>query len=560
MRRRLLLATCIALPVSAGVVALGALAQAEGERQFDAAVARLRAGLGPDGAVAWRARRIDPVTGTATLDGLELRDAGGGRLLAGQAVLEGLRADGAGRATLTDLRIERTGGGEAGRAALTAGRVVLAGVALPPTGGGAAVDWANAAAEEATAEGVRVTEPGRGEAELGRLTLRGYAPGRVAEAVAEGLRFEDRSNGTTRIRLGRARLAGAVVPRVGQPFDPWALAADSAALEGVEVTATTPDGSLRLGRAGLENWGEGRIGSFTAEGVAIGGTGADVGAVSAEIGSARMTGVAARDTAKAWAEGVAPPGNAPGREQLMRLEGVAVSAGGARVVRVGAMNLRNAWDPAEAGTEVGTLAVEGVAIDLPPDWGGSWLDGLGFKGIAAGIEVAARMQREAGRMTTDPFTIRAAGMGTLGFTMDMRGIAVPRPGEPSASGDDPLAVVAGWTIAGMTVRYTEEGLLRAVLAQQARQQRVPERQLRESYAAMALQAPLPTGAGGKEPPAIRPAREAVASFLRDLGSIEVAIRPPAPVPMMTLMTLGSTPPEDAIRELGISVTSAPPRR
>ena len=55
MHRRLLLASCFVLPV-----ALGALAQAEAERQLDAAIERLRTALGPDAARPRGLQGADP--------------------------------------------------------------------------------------------------------------------------------------------------------------------------------------------------------------------------------------------------------------------------------------------------------------------------------------------------------------------------------------------------------------------------------------------------------------------------------------------------------------------
>ncbi len=554
-QRHLLLAGCFVLPL-----ALGALAQGEAERQLDAAIERLRTGLGPNGALEWRSRSVDPVTGTARLDGVTVRQ-GAERMTAAQVVLDGLAGDRVGRAVLSDLRLEGTKRpDQPGPMVLTAGRVTLAGLVLPAAGAGPAVNWAEAAVEEAVAEGIRVDAPGRGDAELGRLSLAGYAPGTLREAVLEGFRFTDRREGETRLRLGRARLAGAAVPRIGADVDPWALAADSALIEGAEMGSEKHRVSMRLGRLQLDGWAPGRLTTLAAEGLSVEGETPESGPFVAELGRAAIAGIAGRDTAHAVAHDLNPPQSVQGQEQSATLEGLSVSTAGRPLLRIGAVRARNSWDTAAPGTELGSLAVEGIALDMPPEYGGSWLDGLGFKRVLARLGVETRMLRGEGRLVSDPFTLQAEGMGSLGVTMDLRGIQIPEPGRPSIAKDDPFAVVGNWSVASMTLRYTEEGLLRALLAQQAARERVPERQLRDRYAQLVQRTPVPGTQAGKEPAEIRGLRDALAAFARDLGTIEIAMRPAKPVPMLEFMTLGSRPPEQAVRSLGITARATPPAR
>jgi hypothetical protein len=555
-RRALLLASCIAVPV-----ALGALAQAEAERQLDAAIARLRAGLGPDGAVEWRGRSVDPVTGTARFQGLTIRQ-GSSRLTVQEAVLGDVREDRIGQASLNGLRIEAVARGPSGTAVVTAGRVTLNALAVPAAGSGPAVDWPAVAVEQAVAEGLRAEVQGRGDADLGRLTLSGYAPGRAREVVIEGLRLDDRHNrhnGATRILLGRARLAGAEFPRIGQRFDPWALAADDAVLEGAEVTVEKQNGRVRLGRAHLGNWREGQIASLAAEGLSVSGDTPDTGPFTAELGRLALSGIAARDTAYAIAHDLNPPQAAPGQEQAGEMEGLAVSQNGAPLLRLGSLRLRNSWEGAGTPVALGSLALDGLAVDLPAGYGGDWLANLGFKAILARIGVQTRLNSEEQRLVTDSFTIEATGMASLGLSMDVRGFEAPAPGQPSAANDDPLAVISQWSVAGFTIRYTEEGLVGALLARQAAREQVPEAQLRERYAQMVLRTPVPGANAGKEVAALRPIREALASFARDPGTIEISLRPPKPVPMLELAGIVGMPPEQAVRNLNLTVTAMPRR-
>jgi hypothetical protein len=557
-RRHLLLASCLLSSCIGLPVAVGAYAQAAAERQFDAAVARLRAGLGPEGAVEWRSRRIDPVFGVARLEGVTIR-RGADRLTIEEAELAELREDRIGRARLAGLRMEDASGrGKPGPTVLTAGQVTLNALLLPP-GQGNAVDWSAASVEQAVAEGFRAAVAGRGEAEIGRVTLAGYAPGAAREAIVEGLRFNDRSDGETRIQLGRARLAGAVLPRLGQRFDPWALAADAALLEGLELSVERQDATIRLGRLQVDGWGEGRLTNLVLEGAGVTGATPKTGGYTVELGRIALSGLAGRDMAYAYAHDINPPLANPGQDQDGLLESLSIATEGAPLLRIGSIRARNSWDLSTPGTQLGSASIDGLAVDLPGDYGGNWLDGMGFKRILARMDIGTRMVTEGGRLVADPFTIEAAGMGTLGFTMDMRGVEVPPPGQPAVAKDDPFALVGKWSVAGFAIRYTDEGLLRALLARQAAQERVPERQLRDRYAQMMLRTPVPGVTPGKEPPAVRQIREALASFARDLGTIEIAMRPPAPVPVLGFAAMAGMPADRTVRELNITATARPPR-
>ncbi|WP_458093689.1 hypothetical protein [Roseomonas sp. WA12] len=559
-RRHLLLAGCIALPV-AFAAGLGAHAQAEAERQLDAAIARLRSGLGPEGAVEWQSRSVDPVSGTARLAGVTVR-RGAERMTAEEVVLGGLAGDRVGRAVLSGLRMEGVTTEKPGRILATVGRVTFAGLVLPAVPGAApgaaSVDWSAASAEEALAEGMRMENPGRGDAELGRLSLAGYAPGRLREAVVEGFRFTDRNDGEVRIRLGRARLAGAEVPRIGGAIDPWALAADAVELEGVELAVEKQQVTLRLGRAQAEGWGPGRLATIGIEGVGVQGETPETGPFTAELGRMSVKGVAVRDMAHAFTHDVNPPQLGPGQEQQAEVEGFGVSTNGAPLLQVGRMRARAGWDPATPGIELGSVGVEGLALDLPAEYGGSWLDGLGIKRVLGALELGTRTNRAERRLVTDPLSLRADGLARLGFTADLRGFEVPAPGQPVA--DDPMAMMASCSMAGFTMRYTDDGLLRAIVAQQAQQQGVPERQLREGYASMVMQMPIPGAGAGKGGAELGRLRSALASFARDLGTIDVSLRPAKPVPLMEMMAVSSMPPDELVRRMNITATATPPGR
>jgi hypothetical protein len=204
------------------------------------------------------------------------------------------------------------------------------------------------------------------------------------------------------------------------------------------------------------------------------------------------------------------------------------------------------------------MAVEGLLLDLPAEYGGATLDSIGFKGIQGGLGADTRLTRKEGRLVVEPFFIQADSMGRFGMTMDIRGFDVPVPGQPAT--DDPMSIVSNWSVAAMSLRYADQGLLRALIARQAAEERVPERQLRERYATMALRTPLPGAGRGKEAPGVTRVREALAGFARDLGTIELAIRPAKPVAFLQAMGFVAMPPDQAVRELNLTATATPPGR
>jgi len=561
MRRHLLLAGGVALPLAFGAPALTrAVAQAEAERALDAAVERLRAGLGPQGALEWRSRSVDPATGTARFQGVSIRQ-GANSATAAELILERAAPDRIGRAVASDLRMEEPNSDRnaSGPIVVTAGRVTLGDLLLPAVAGGPGLDLANLAVGEVLAEGIRMVNPGRGESELGRLSLAGYAPGTVREAVLEGFRFQDRSQGDLRMNIGRARLAGAAVPRIGGKFDPWALAADTALVEGAEILSEGQKTNIRLGRLQVEGWGSGRVTTLALEGAKVDGETAQTGPYVAELGRVALAGVPLRDTVHAIVHDVAPPSNPPGQEQTASAEGLSVSADGTPLLSIGSLRARNGWDPANAGAEVGTFAAEGIAITPPAEYGGDQLAELGFKSVLARLGIDSRLIRGEERLTAEPFRIQALGMGTLALTMDLRGVSVPKPGQPNPPQDDPMALAAQWSVAAMSIRYTEEGLIRSLIARQAVQENVPERTLRERYAGLAARTPIP-GSQGKDGPQVMAARNAFASFARDLGTIEITMRPNRPLPLLEFATLAGQPPEQAVRQLNLTARATPAGR
>jgi hypothetical protein len=80
----------------------GALAQAEAERRLDAAIERLRGALGPEARIEIGGRRLDPVTGRATLTDIVIQ-RGEDRIAIPEAILSDLSETRIGRAELRGI-------------------------------------------------------------------------------------------------------------------------------------------------------------------------------------------------------------------------------------------------------------------------------------------------------------------------------------------------------------------------------------------------------------------------------------------------------------------------
>ena len=253
---------------------------------------------------------------------------------------------------------------------------------------------------------------------------------------------------------------------------------------------------------------------------------------------------------------------------------------GAPLVSLGRLVAEGTMDAARQAS--GGLLLEGLRVNIPRG-AAPPLEGMGFREIAGGIETRASGARDGGALRVDPLRIQWNGAGTLTLAGEFDNV----PGTPAGQRVDNaelLVRLAQARLIGMTIRYQDQGLLGRALAQQARDQRMPEARLREQWAQMALAMPIPgassapgqgdsgpmVGAGGKRKgtaaqaqPAPQPAspgadpftpiRQAFAAFIRRPGTLEIAVRPPQPVPVADIQALGGAGLAGMLQSLGVSV-------
>lgn len=548
------------LPVIAlcGVVLLGtagALAQAEAERRLDAAIERLRGALGPEGRIEIGSRRLDPVSGRATLTDVVIH-RGGDRTTIPEAVLSDLSETRIGRAELRNIS-ERAADGTTA----DTGRVVLAGVALPPAGqplglGSIALDSLEVESLRAAGQDSKIV--------VARLAIGGWHGQAIRSAALEGLDIATADTPSARgdsFRLRRLTLAEVALPLAGPDPDPAAFRAGRIGIEGVQARQGSGDVAFSLGRFELRDWLPGRPTMLVLEDLQGAGPSPQLGQVTAGLDRFELSGVDAAGTLAAMLGNRQVPDPFEGLPQRVMIDGLRGSAEGQPLL---ALRRLSSEARLERGLATGRLETDGFRLSLPRGLAPA-LEALGYREITGGIEIAGEAPRAGGRLHLDPVRIAWDQAATL--TLAARLDDMPPTPEAGAELDPGATLVALATakLAEATLTLRDHGLLGRVLARQARQQRIPEARLREQWAQMALALPLPGTApppearrGDASPPpkdpvpdTLVPLREALAAFIRQPGTLEITLRPPQPIAFEALPGF-TADPAAALSRLGLT--------
>uniref|UniRef100_UPI001F390C4B hypothetical protein n=1 Tax=Falsiroseomonas oryziterrae TaxID=2911368 RepID=UPI001F390C4B len=473
------------------VAGAGALAQAEAERRLDAAIERLRAALGPGGSLAIGGRRVDPVTGQATLTDVVLVQ-GENRVTIPELRLADVSETRIGRAEA--LRPRQAGTGPAATTA-EAARILLAGVPLPAPG--QPFDWTRLSAEALEVETLRLQSPEQGTLRLERLALRDARREGLGSGTLEGLDYAATGTDAQAFRLGRVALEALVLPLgQGDAFDPIAFRAGRIAVENLALRDPDQDVVLGLSRFDLQDWIPGRQASLTVERLETASRAAGMGQLEARLARLAISGVDGPGTVAAVLGNRQPPDPRPGVPQRAVLEGLEASLDGQRVLVLPRLASEASL---ENGIAAGAFAVEGLRV-IPPSPYDDWLRALGLDEIAGGIELRGSVPRAGGRLEVAPFRIAWTDAATLTANVVLEGMpATPAEGA-EIDQQATLDAYAEARIGAVTLALRDQGLLGRILASQARQQRIPEARLREQWAQMALALPLP----GAAPPGPAP--------------------------------------------------------
>ncbi len=585
MRSRL---PALALTVTLTIAGAGALAQAEAERRLDAAIERLRSALGPGTQISIGSRRMDPVTGQATLANVVLTE-GPNRLAIPELVL----------ADLSDVRIGRaemhraTWQGKDGmRGELS--RALVSGLALPAPGQPFTPDIINVRAVEIEAFRMADAEKSLG---IERLTANDASRAGIAAALLQNFTFRDTGAAQQQMRVGRLEIAALTLPMKGDDFDPAAFRAERIILDQAELRDGSSSVQMTIGRLGLQDWLPGRTMTLQMTGLDLT-TPAGPGQLGLRLATLESTGVDAVGTLDAVLGNRQTPDPLPGRPQRVVLGGLTATMDGQQVTSLASFSTEAAL---ENGVVSAAVLLDGLRV-TPPRGQADWLEALGYREIAGSNELRASAVRAGGRLEIEPWRIALEQAGTL--TLSLRAEEMP-PTPAAGSTLDPDQVMAGLMraqLGAVTLTYRDQGLFGRVVAMQARQQRIPEARLREQWAQMALAMPIP-GAGPERPPergraqparppapqaaapaqgtggkakigmgpapaapqAAAPApaaggdpfpamRQAIAAFIRQPGTLEIALRPAQPVPFAELSGAAAVPPGQMAQRLGLSVT------
>ncbi|WP_137177804.1 hypothetical protein [Roseomonas sp. AR75] len=546
------------------VAGVGALAQAEADRRLDAAIARLRAALPPEMRLEIGGRQVDPVTGRAVLTNVVLTD-GKGRVQVPELRIADVSDTRVGSAEALRIVIQTPDGGS-GEVA----RVMVAGLPVPVEG--KTLNMGNLRLDALELDGARIEDPTSGAVRVERLQLRELRPDGVAAAALRGFEFRGAPQDNQFARIGRVELDAVTLPLANGDFDPNAFRAGRIEVEGAELRDQGQAVTLSLGKLALRDWQPGRATALGVEGLQVAAPAASYGRLEMTLARLEASGVDAVRTVEAVLTGVQMPDPIAGTPQRLLVEGLDTALEGQQVFSLARLLTEGAL---ESGMARGGMVAEGLRITPPPGQG-AWLDMLGYREIAGGLELRGSVPRSGGRMEIEPFRIAWNEAATLNIAAQLDNT----PGAPAeGTAVDPMMTAAQFAaaqLAGMTVALRDHGLLGRVLAVQARQQRVPEAQLREQWAQMVLAMPLPGGQPPRRGPApaapaqrkgaaapapaasgdpIAPIREAVARFIRQPGTLEISVRPPRPVAFGELSGLGGGNPAQTIERLGLTVTA-----
>lgn len=524
----------------------GALAEAEAERRLDAAIAQLRAALGPEARLEIGGRRLDPVSGRATLADVALI-RGADRITIPEVLLSEIGEGRIGRAELR--RVSQRGG--AGTS--DTDRLVLTGLAIPAPGTPLTAEAL--AFDTAEADNARIAEADN-KLVVARLRLEGWRSRSVRAGTLEGLEFVQAGPGQAAgdsLRLRRLVLADLALPPVGTDLDLAAFRAGRIALEGLEGRQGGTNVSFGLGRVELRDWLPGRPTALVVEDLHATGPAQQLGQVEFRLGRVELSGLDGAGTLAAIQGNRQVPDPVEGTPQRLSFEGLRAKAEGQPLLALGRLVSESRL---ERGTLSGRLAMEGFRLTLPRGQA-AWLQALGYREIAGSLEIAGEAPRAGGRLAIDPVRIAWDQAATLTLAGWLDGMPpTPEAGAPIDQ-DATLAAWAAMRLGGLTLTLRDHGLLGRALAQQARAQRIPEARLREQWARLPLTGAAPLLRRGTAPrPAsapdpLLPLGEALAAFIRQPGTLEIALRPPQPLSLGELGEM-SVDPDAGLQRLGLT--------
>jgi len=366
------------------------------------------------------------------------------------------------------------------------------------------------------------------------LTLDGLREDGVDEATARDVVLREADGGAT---ISRLRLAGLAVrrPPPGEVLKPDMLGFDTLRIERL---AATGDSEVGIAELTIEDYGQGRTGRVTLSGLDI--RTQEAGMLDRlRVGRLALRGIELAATLAALVEKQTPP--QPTGGYALEVEEVALSAGDKPLGSLGSLRM-SGEGKGGAGTETGSVALREIRVEPFPGLT-DWLQSFGYQALVADLTAESRYDRSTGRLDLTSLSLAARDIGALGFSMVLDGVT------PEAAEARDLQAMR---LVSLGLRYVDQSLYSRFVQEQARETRQTEKQVRDQHAAM-VEAMLTSPAKGG---ALDGLRDAMLRFIRgEAKELEIAARPPQPLP---LAELAGTPPQDATaaqRMLGLSATA-----
>jgi hypothetical protein len=399
-------------------------------------------------------------------------------------------------------------------------------------------------------------------AAIAELTLDGLRDDGITEAILRGVMLQEGAPGSPgeRIMIERVRLAGLGVarPPAGQELRPDMISLDSLRIEGLSVAGET---AVAIASLTVEDYGNRRPGRLALEGLEVRQPGQ--GPVDRfSLGRLTVRGV---DMAALFAAAVAK--EAPPRttgSAALEAEDMVLRDGDRLVGGLAALSLTGESPPAGAtGAETGRLALRGISVQPFPGLQ-EWMQRFGYRELVGDLTADVRVDRAAQRIEIGSLSLAARDIGALGFSIVLEGLS-PEETNPEA--------LQRARLVSMRLRYVDQSLYGRFVRMQAQQTRRTEQQVREELAAQAramFERPPGAGGGGRggapgnkggtggaaSGAATVEIGNAVQRFLRGQArEIEIAARPPQPVPFDQLQSVAPGGPDALQQALGLTVTT-----
>jgi hypothetical protein len=237
--------------------------------------------------------------------------------------------------------------------------------------------------------------------------------------------------------------------------------------------------------------------------------------------------------------------------QRFLAEGLSLTQAGRDLAAIGRIASSGLSD--STGLSTGSLTVEDLRVALP-EGAAAPLAAMGYGKIRGDADGDGLAQGDAAFLS---MAIRLQDAASLAIST--HAVGLPDPAQLRGTSDETLAALLQARLARFTITLTDKGLLDRAASWLGEQRGQPAARLREEWAQMAQTLPLPgaplprRGAAAANDP-FAPMRAAITAFLRAGGTLELAMRPPAPIPLAELGLLAAMPPATLVARTGLTVT------